>query len=230
MTGKVLVTGATRGIGKAICNKFLSNDFEVIGIARKKEDTPWTIKECDLSDTNNVKSVFEELSNDYGIFNVLVNNAGIYHGASCTEETLEQYENTMNVNARATFQLCQLFGEKLISNKSKGSIINVSSVSGRIGSIDPAYAASKAAVDALTKSFARGYASAGIRVNSVSPGPINTEMAANIPEERKKQYTNSILQGRFGEPEEIANLVYFLSSEEASLLTGEIYFATGGIL
>ncbi len=137
---------------------------------------------------------------------------------------------TLNLNTRATFHLSKLFAKNLIAQNKPGAIVNVSSISGKIGSVDPAYAASKAAVDGLTKSFARNLASFGIRVNSVSPGPINTEMASNIPEDRKKEYVKSILQGRFGEAEEVANLVHFLASEEASLVTGEVFYCTGGIL
>ena len=230
MPQKVIVTGATRGIGKAICEKFTDRDFEVIGLARKKDNVPWSIYECDVSNSTSLEAVFNEIVDSHGTPHILINNAGTYLGATWDQESLEQYDQTMSVNARAVFQLSQLFAKRLIAENQKGAIVNVSSVSGRIGSIDPAYAASKAAVDALTKSFARGLAKSGIRVNAVSPGPVNTDLASNIPEDRKKEYVKSILQGRFGEPEEIANLVFFLANNEASLLTGEVFFSTGGIL
>lgn len=230
MTKKVLVTGATRGIGREVCEKFLSKGYEVVGIARKSEDLPWPIITCDLSDINQLESCFKVLTSRYGVFDVLVNNAATYFGASAAEETIEQYEITMNVNVKPVFRLTQLFAKELQTNQVQGAIVNVSSISGRIGSIDPAYAASKAAIDALTKSFARSYAANGIRVNAVAPGPVNTDLASRIPEERKQQFMKSILLQRFAEANEIANLIFFLASDESSFMTGEIVYISGGIL
>ena len=226
----VLITGATRGIGEAIAEKFNRSGYQVIGLASKEKKMLWPILECDLSNSERIKTTFEILKSTFGTPTTLINNAGIYLRRSCLEESLEDFDSTININARATFLLSQIFSLALIEENRTGSIVNISSVSGRIGSLDPAYAASKAAVDAITKSFARELAKANIRVNAVAPGPIETEMGDSIPEERKQKYLQTILQGRFGNAEEIAETAFFLASEKASLITGEVIYATGGML
>jgi NAD(P)-dependent dehydrogenase (short-subunit alcohol dehydrogenase family) len=136
----------------------------------------------------------------------------------------------MTVNAEAVYVACGAFARELIARGQPGSIVNVSSVSASIGSVDVAYTASKAAVEGMTKAFARALAPEHIRVNAVAPGPVNTEMGARIPIDRQCEYKQTILQGRFGEPEEVANLVAFLAGEEASLITGAVIPCDGGML
>ena len=227
---KVIVTGCSQGMGLSTCRKFEENGYKVFGIDINESEYTTDIGACDLLNLDETQKQLEKLFAEQGTPDVLVNNAGIYFGTNGQQQSLEEYEKTMQINSRAVFFLSQLFGRHLIQEKRPGCIVNVTSVSGRIGSIDPGYAASKAAADALTKSFARTFAPYNIRVNGVAPGPINTALAERIPADRKKEYVKSILQNRFGEPSEIANVICFLASDAASFMTGEIVYATGGIL
>lgn len=227
---KVIVTGCSQGMGLETCRKFEREGYKVFGIDLNVGDYTGDLGSCDLLELEGTQKKLETLFADHGTPDVLVNNAGIYFGTNGEQQSLEEYEKTMQINSRAVFFLSQLMGRRWIQERTSGCIVNVTSVSGRIGSIDPGYAASKAAADALTKSFARTFAPYNIRVNGVAPGPINTALAERIPPERKKEYVKSILQNRFGEASEIANVIYFLASEAASYMTGEIVYATGGIL
>ncbi len=230
MEKSVIITGCSQGVGLEACKRFEKEGYKVFGIDLNESVYTQYTGVCDLGDLTATGKTMEKLFTEHGVPDVLVNNAGIYFAANGQVQTIEQYEETMQVNARAVFFLSQLFGNALIKERRKGSIVNVTSISGRIGSIDPAYAASKAAADALTKSFARTFAPYGIRVNGVGPGPMNSTMAERIPPDRKKEYIKSILQNRFGEQREIANVIWFLANDDASFMTGEIVYATGGIL
>lgn len=230
MGKKVIVTGCNQGMGYSTCQRFEREGYKVYGIDLIEGEYNQYMGSCDLCDPVKTEEAIERLFIEKGAPDVLVNNAGIYFGVNWEVQTLEQYEKTMDVNSRAVFYVTKLFARQLIKENRPGSVVNVSSISAQIGSIDPAYAASKAAVEALTKSFAKAFAPHNIRVNGIAPGPLNTELAKRIPDDRKKEYVKSIIQKRFGEPSEAANVIYFLATEEASFMTGEIVNVTGGIL
>ena len=230
MGKSIIITGCSQGMGFVTSQKFEKAGYTVFGIDLQESEYTQKVGTCDLRDLEQTRKKVTEIFTQYGAPDVLVNIAGVYFATTGQNQTVEEYEETMQVNARAIFFLSQLFGNQLIKEKKTGSIVNITSISGRIGSIDPAYAASKAAADALTKSFARSFAPYGIRVNGIGPGPINTSMADRIPEDRKKEYMKSILLNRFGEPSEIADVIFFLAHDTASFITGEIIYASGGIL
>lgn len=230
MGKSVIVTGCSQGTGYLVCQRFEREGYTVYGLDLNVGDYNQYTGCCDLCDLMKTEEVLKRLFAEKGTPDVLVNNAGIYFGVNWEAQTIEQYEKTMNINSRVVFYVTKLFGRQLIKANRPGSIVNVSSISAQIGSVDPAYAASKAAVEALTKSFASAFAPHNIRVNGIAPGPLNSEMGKKIPDARKKEYVKSILQNRFGEASEVANVIYFLATEEASFMTGEIVNVTGGIL
>ena len=230
MGKKVIVTGCNQGLGYSICQRFECEGYKVYGIDLIEGEYNQYMGSCDLCDPVKTEEDLKKLFLEKGTPDVLVNNAGVYFGVNWESQTLEQYDKTLDVNSRAVFYVTKLFAQQLIKKSRPGSVVNVSSISAQIGSVDFAYAASKASVEALTKSFAKALALHSIRVNGIAPGPLNTELGKRIPDDRKKEYVKTIIQKRFGEPSEAANVIYFLASEEASLMTGEIVNVTGGIL
>lgn len=226
----VLITGANRGIGRAIAEHFQRSGWAVLGLARHPADLPFPLLLCDLAQPEELQATIDKAFAEVEGLQALVNNAAVYEATPWRQQTLEQFRSTMAVNTEAVYVSCSAFARQLINRGQSGSIVNLSSVSARIGSLDVAYSASKAAVEGLTKAFARAFAPERIRVNAVAPGPVNTEMGARIPIERQRAYQRMILQGRFGEPEEVANLVVFLAGPESSLITGTVMHCDGGML
>ena len=228
----VFVTGTKEGVGKQTAEDLLERGYEVVGFDHNFEgfDLKWPVVSCELSDPKSIQTAFEEAISKYGIPYGLVNNAGVYFAKTWQEQSLDEFDYSIAVNSRAPFLLMRLFGQVLIDAKKQGVVINISSISGTIGSIDVAYAASKAALTAASKSMAKALAASGIRVVTVSPGPVETRMAARIPEERKKAYQAAIPLKRFAEPKEISKTVLFLLSEEASYITGTDIRVDGGLV
>ena len=226
----MLISGASRGIGRAIAERFHRRGWDVVGLARHPADLPFPLLLCDLSQPEQLQATVAKAFLEVEGLQVLVNNAAVYDAIPWQEQSLEAFRSTMTVNAEAVYVTCGAFARELIARGQPGSIVNVSSVSARIGSVDVAYTASKAALEGMTKAFARALAPEHIRVNAVAPGPVNTEMGERIPNDRQCEYKQTILQSRFGEPEEVANLVAFLAGEEASLITGAVIPCDGGML
>ena len=232
MTSTALVTGSSGGIGKAICQSLYDDGVDVIGLTHHKDDnTPWKNYVCDLSDIASLENTIKEIYQTHGaVPDMLVNNAGVYLAKSWEDMTAQEFEETMRVNAVAPFILSKFWAQQLIKNNRAGVCVNVSSVSGLIGSMDMSYAASKSALMMLTKTMAKSLAKNNIRVNAIAPGPVKTAMADNIPKDRQEKYKESIPMGRFGEVDEIVSLIRFLISENSSYMTGSVITIDGGLV
>jgi len=238
-----IVTGAARGIGKAIALAFLTEGAKVaiidsdkvrLEIFRReieKEYNEAITIPCDITKSSDVKEMVDQVGRKYGRIDILVNNAGIIRRGTIETVTEEDWDRVIEVNLKGTFNCCKAVVEIMKSQK-YGKIVNVSSIAGKLGDITsaPGYGPSKAGVDALTKTLARQLAPYGINVNGVSPHAIETEMSAQWSEERRKEIIASIPLGRLGEPEDVAEAVLFLASDRASFITGEILDVNGGAL
>lgn len=234
MNRVVLVTGASRGLGAAIAKLFLENkDIVYVNFNNSKKEaeelchkyqTAIPIK-CDISSEIEVKEMIERIKKENGKLDIIINNAGIALDSEVEAKNKETFRKILDVNLIGTFLVCK-HGSKLME---KGSIINISSTNG-IDTYYPYgldYDASKAGVISLTKNLATLYAP-NIRVNAVAPGWINTEMNKELDEEYIKKECESILLNRFAEPEEVAKVVFFLASEDASYINSSIIRVDGG--
>lgn len=242
MSKVVLVTGGSRGIGKAISKRFAKEGYDIIinykeneskaEEAKKEIENSYDAKvmliKADLSNEEAIIDMVNQIFNIYEKIDVLVNNAGVVFDKEFDERTIKDWENTFKVNLIAPFVLTKLIGRKMYEAKS-GAIINISSTNG-INTYYPTsvdYDASKAGVISLTYDAAVEFAPY-VRVNSVAPGWVNTEMNKDLEEDFVKEETEKILVKRFAEPEEIANVVYFLASDEASFVNSEVIKVDGG--
>ncbi len=246
MEGKVaIVTGASSGIGRATAVLFCERGTRVVAIGRNEKDLSSLRDEirdtngqirtylADVRETRQIEKLIDETVETFGRIDVLVNSAGIISNGSIETTTLEEWDKVMSVNLRAVFFLMQKCIPHL--EKTKGNIVNVSSVAGtRAFSNVLAYCVSKAGVDQLTRCAALELAPKGIRVNAVNPGVVVTNLhrRAGMNEEEyqeflKRSKTTHPL-GRVGEPREIAELIYFLASDKASWITGATYEIDGG--
>jgi len=149
----VLVSGASRGIGRAIAERFQRDGWTVVGLARQPANLPFPLLQCDLSQPKQVESAVTRAFAEVEGLQVLVNNAAIYGAIPWQQQSLDQFRSTMAVNAEAVYVACSVFARALIARGQAGSIVNLSSVSARIGSLDVAYTASKGAVEGMTKAF-----------------------------------------------------------------------------
>jgi 3-oxoacyl-[acyl-carrier protein] reductase len=239
----VIVTGGARGLGKAIALAFVGEGAELAVVDVDKailEAAKNEIKKnrkgviaipCDITRSLEVKAMVEQVQNAFGRIDILVNNAGIIRRGTIETITEEDWDRVIEVNLKGTFNCCKAVVETMKSQRF-GKIVNVSSIAGKMGDITsaPGYGPSKAGMDALTKTLARQLAQYGINVNAVAPHAIETEMSAQWSEERRKEIIASIPLGRLGKPEDVANAVLFLASDEASFITGEILDVNGGAL
>ncbi|GAA4316113.1 SDR family oxidoreductase [Streptomyces venetus] len=235
---KALVTGATSGIGRAIAVKLAEAGATVYVTGRRAElgkETVELIEQAggtghfvvaDVADIDDVRRLAEEV----GEVDVLVNNAGVFPFSTTPEQSLDSYAQVFDINVRATYFLTAALVPAMVA-RNKGAIVNVSSVAGQIGTpVGSVYNASKAAMDALTRSWAVEFGAAGVRVNSVAPGPIRTDMAVDTVGEMFDEFSRSTPLTRAGEPEEIAEAVVFLASDKASYITGAVLNADGGLV
>lgn len=226
MPKTVLVTGSSRGIGNAIIREFAKNGYNVIiNYLHSKEEafklqteieSLYNVKtlviKADVSKEEDVKNMLKESLKAFSSIDVLVNNAGISIDSTLEDKTVDNFKKILDVNLIGTFLMCKYFGQEM-HNKKSGSIINISSNCG-IDSYYPYgmdYDASKAGVINLTHNFAIAYAPY-IRVNSIAPGWVNTEMNKELDEEYIEEECNKILLNRFAEPKEIAETVYFVAN------------------
>ncbi len=237
-----LVTGSSRGIGKAIVTDFANKGYNVVINYRKEDSEANLLREeleknynikaltikADVSDENEVQNMIKLILNEFGKIDVLVNNAGIAIDKKFEERTVEDWRTTLNTNLIAPFLVSKYVGDEMVKNKS-GKIINISSTNG-INTFFPTsidYDASKAWLINLTHNLAIQFAPY-INVNCVAPGWVNTDMNKELPKELIEEETNKIYKKRFAEPEEIAKVVTFLASEDADFINDEVIKVDGG--
>ncbi len=242
MNKVALVTGGTRGIGEAISREFAKKGYDIIinyinsnekGEQLKEQlEGMYAIKvlpiQANLENEIEIKDMVEKAIKEFGRIDVLVNNAGIVIDKEFEEKTVKDWKKTLDVNLIAPFVLTKLVGNEMMKQK-KGAIVNISSTNG-INTYYPTsadYDASKAGLISLTYDSAVQYAPY-VRVNCIAPGWVNTEMNQELPEDFVKDETEKILVKRFGEPEEIAKVVTFLASEEASFINSAVIKVDGG--
>lgn len=232
---KAIITGGTRGIGRAIAEKFLLNGADVAVCGSRMQTAEKAAEELrsqfpqrkiialapDLTNVEEVQSAFNEAFKALGGLDILVNNAGLSARASLFDYDYAEFEKVVNLNLNAVF-VCSQAAAKLMKEKG-GSIINTSSMVGKYGQPSGvAYPASKFAVNGLTLSLARELGAYGIRVNAVAPGVTDTDMMANVPKEVLAPVVAQIPLRRIGKPEEVANAFLFLASDMASYITGAV--------
>jgi len=184
----------------------------------------------DLRDDKSIEEAFKRINEEFGDIDILVNNAGITRDALFIRMSDEDWEDVVNVNLNGTFRVTKRVVRGMIK-KRWGRIINMSSVIGFAGNQGQVnYSATKSALLGFTKSLAKELGPRNITVNAVAPGFIETDMTAGLPDDVKDWYKSHIVLGRFGSPEEVADVVLFLSSDMASYITGEIIHVNGGML
>lgn len=243
LTGKVaLVTGASRGIGRQIAVTLAGYGALVIvnynGSQAKAEAVVDEIEahgghaeaiQCNVADFEASKALIDQVVKKYGRLDILVNNAGITRDNLIMKMSEEDFDQVLAANLKGTFNCAKHVSRQMLKQKS-GRIINISSVSGVMGNAGQAnYCASKAGVIGLTKSLARELGSRSITVNAVAPGFIETEMTAVLPEEVKKTMGEQIPLKRFGKPQDVAEAVAFLASDQAGYITGQVLQTDGGM-
>ena len=234
---KILVTGATGGIGGAIVKKFISLGATVLGSGTnikkletlKKQFPSLLTQQFDISNHLEIDEFLEKASKNLGGLDILINNAGITKDNLSIRMKNEEWQKVLDINLTSTFYLCKSAIKKMLKNKF-GRVVNITSIVGHTGNIGQAnYSASKAGIVALSKSMAIEYAKKNITINCVSPGFIQTNMTDKINEEFKSQLTSRIPMNRLGSGEDVSNAVAFLSSEDASYITGETIHVNGGM-
>ncbi|MEM3972524.1 MAG: 3-oxoacyl-ACP reductase FabG [Saccharolobus sp.] len=245
LNGKIaIVTGAASGIGRAIAFKLaslgstlilgdvkideLKNVAEIISNETKSKVIPLYVN---VADFNSTKEFYEKATSILGVdyVDILVNNAGINRDALFVKMTYEQWDEVIKVDLYSMFNMTKQVVEGMI-RRNYGRIINMSSMSwlGNIGQAN--YSAAKAGVIGFTKTLARELAKYGITVNAICPGFIDTPMTRAVPEKIRQKIIERIPMGRIGKPEDVANLVAFLASDESSYITGEVISVSGGLV
>ncbi len=237
---RALITGASRGIGRAIAERF-SKEKAVIGINyHSSDEKAQNVLECvkknsqgillkgDVSNKKDCKKIISDFVEEYDGLDILVNNAGIYIRKSLEEAKIEDFDKTMSVNVRGPFMLCKYSLEHLKNSKS-GRIINMSSQLAFSGSDHgTSYVVSKSALVGLTRALALELGPEGITVNGIAPGTIDTDMISGYSKDKKKKRAENIPLKRIGKPEDIADAATFLASEEGNYVHGEVIGVNGG--
>lgn len=237
----VVVTGGTRGIGRAISRHFLNAGARVVATYAAHDQAAeefraslgpaaqsLVLRKFDVADQAQVEAFYKDLEEEKE-FTVLVNNSGVRKDAVMAMMKAEDWQRVLDVNLTGTFYMSKLAVHRFIQNR-YGRIITITSPSGNFGFAGQSnYAASKAGQVAMTRSLSREVASRGLTVNCVSPGFIETDFIADIPEKLRKEYLADIPMKRFGTPDEVAVCVLFLASREAGYITGSVLSVDGGV-
>ena len=238
----VVVTGASKGIGRAVAKEFANNGYNVVICYNKSvSDAQQLLNEVsqttraiavkvDVSNEDDVKNMVEITKKTFGNIDVLVNCAGVSDTRLLIDSTKDDYDFVFDTNMRGTYNTCKLVGREMLSNQS-GKIINISSIWGVLGgSCESVYSASKGAIIAFTKALAKELGPNGINVNAVAPGFIQTDMTKNVTEEIRQEIMDNSALGRLGTPEDVAGVVSFLASEKSEFITGQVISVDGGWL
>lgn len=233
-----IVTGGAQGIGAGIVNRFLEEGVSVavLDINGAKLQERWkeagdqaVTFECDVTDNNQVKRIFDEIYSHFGRVDILVNNAGITRDAIFHKMTEEQWHSVLDVNLTSMFHTCQAVIPQM-RKQEYGKIVNISSVSSWGNAGQANYSASKAGVLGFTKTLAKENGGKNITVNAIAPGQIDTEMTKGLPENIQMMALMLTPAGRLGKPEEVASAVRFLASDDSSFINGECIHVNGGFL
>lgn len=235
------VTGASRGIGRAIALTLCRNGFDIIVASpeiEKNEEVAEEIRACsaeamtinlDVTSPESIKEAVAKVNQDKGRIDVLVNNAGITRDGLALRMKLSDWELVLKINLQGAFLCSQAVLPGMMKNR-WGRIVNIASVVGQAGQAGQSnYAASKAGLIGMTKSLALEMASRNITVNAIAPGYIQTDMTKVLAEDVKAKILASVPLGRIGKPEDIANAVKFLVSEDAAYITGQVLAVNGGM-
>ena len=234
----VFVTGAGQGMGQAVVQRFAAEGARVAAVDINPEAARATAAgcgdnviglACDVSSSASVAEAMAEVERRFGRLDVVINNAGIGSVDAFVDTPDENWERVIGVNLTGTF-LCCREGARLMQKNGGGIIINVSSSAVMSGEGPSHYCASKAGVIGLTRSIARELAASGIRVNTLVPGPTNTPMMADIPDDWMEQMVAAIPLGRMCEPDEVARVASFLATEDAAFITGQNIAVNGGMV
>ena len=234
---KVLITGATGGIGNSIVEKFCKQGANVLATGTNSEKLRLLEKmqpeifteKFNLQDHDKIEEFIEKVYKKLGGLDIIINNAGITMDNLSIRLSEESWKKVLDINLTSTFLICKQGIKKMLKNKS-GKIINITSIVGHTGNLGQAnYASSKAGVVAFSKSLAIEYAKKNININCISPGFIQTEMTDKINEDFKKVLISKIPSGRLGNVEDVSNCVLFLASKEADYINGETIHVNGGM-
>lgn len=233
----VLVTGGSKGIGKSIVCKFAENGYNVILNYNKSFDSANKIKEkysnveifkADITNKNEVLSMIDFANNKFGKIDILINNAGISSSSLLQEMSDDEWNRIFNVNVTGTYNVTKAVLPQMIS-RHNGKIINMSSIWGITGaSNEVAYSASKAAIIGFSKALAKEVGPSGITVNTIAPGIVMTDMVSNYTMEEFEAITNQIPLSKIGSTIDIANTVFFIASDNADYITGQVISPNGG--
>jgi 3-oxoacyl-[acyl-carrier protein] reductase len=237
-----VVTGAGRGIGRAIALKFAAEGAEIVCVSRTKDNSEKIAQEIralgrkawahavDVSNANAVATAAETILTEASRVDILVNNAGVTRDGLLMRMSDEDWDTVLNTNLKGAFSFTKAFARTFLKQRS-GRIINVASVIGLIGNAGQCnYAASKAALIGFTKSLARELGSRGITINALAPGFIETDMTAALNAELRTELLKKIPLNRFGQPEDIADAALFLAGPSARYITGQVLVVDGGMV
>jgi 3-oxoacyl-[acyl-carrier protein] reductase len=240
-TRTALITGASRGIGRATALRLAQNGWNIVATSREIESNDAARGEIaeaarqalfvnmDMASLDSIRAGFARALGEFGRIDVLVNNAGITRDGLALRMKPEEWQSVLEVNLNGAFYAIQQALPGMVRQR-WGRIINITSVVGQTGNVGQAnYVSAKAGLIGLTKALARELAGRNITVNAVAPGFIETEMTAGLPEEVKQRMLAAIALGRFGKPEDVAAAVAFLASEEAGYITGHVLNVNGGM-
>jgi len=238
-----IVTGSSRGLGKAIAWKLgnmganivlngspASTSLDATAEEFKAAGINVVVAKGDVKNPEDVENMVKTAMNAFGRIDILVNNAGITRDTLMLKMSEKDWDDVLNTNLKSAY-LCTKAVSKIMLKQKSGKIINITSIAGIIGNAGQAnYAASKAGLIGFTKSIAKEFAAKGIYCNAVAPGIIKTDMTDVLPDKVKEMYLNNIPLKRFGTPEEVANVVGFLASDDSNYITGQVINIDGGLV